>query len=148
MSLENVIIHIRIQKQNRNRDKVEKAKELSSKANVVEEKPQSKNNRFRKLTSKTKPNETSKVQNPTIKKRGNCFVYGKLEHYATQCHHRKRTEKTNSKANLVETKMITVVVSFEVSMVTNVKEWVVGSEATKHICGNISAFTSYTTLKE
>ena len=35
MSLENVIIHIRIEKQNRNRDKVEKAKELSSKANVV-----------------------------------------------------------------------------------------------------------------
>ena len=61
MSLENVIIHIRIEKQNRNRDKVEKAKELSSKANVVEEKPQSKNNRSRKLTSKTKPNETSKV---------------------------------------------------------------------------------------
>ena len=38
MSLENVIIHIRIEEQNRNKDNVEKAKELSSKANVVEEK--------------------------------------------------------------------------------------------------------------
>ena len=37
MSLEDVIIHIRIEEQNRNRDNVEKAKELSSKANVVEE---------------------------------------------------------------------------------------------------------------
>ena len=38
MSLEDVIIHIRIGEQNRNRDNIEKTKELSSKANVVEEK--------------------------------------------------------------------------------------------------------------
>ena len=42
MSLEDVIIHIRIEEQNRNRDNIEKAKELSSKANVVEEKPKPK----------------------------------------------------------------------------------------------------------
>ena len=38
VSLEDVIIHIRIEEQNRNRDNIniEKAKELSSKANVVE----------------------------------------------------------------------------------------------------------------
>ena len=48
MSLEDVIIHIRIGEQNRNRDNVEKAKELSSKANIVEEKPKPKNNKFRK----------------------------------------------------------------------------------------------------
>ena len=45
MSLEDVIIHIRIEEQNRNRDNVEKTKELSSKANVVEEKPKPKNNK-------------------------------------------------------------------------------------------------------
>ncbi|KAL6335533.1 hypothetical protein AAG906_030661 [Vitis piasezkii] len=33
-------------------------------------------------------------------------------------------------------------------MVTNMKEWVVDSEATRHICGNRSAFTSYTTVKK
>ncbi|RVW18881.1 hypothetical protein CK203_103845 [Vitis vinifera] len=44
MSLEDVIIHIRIEEQNHNRDKVDKAKELSSKANVLEEKPKPKNN--------------------------------------------------------------------------------------------------------
>ena len=48
MSLKDVIIHIRNEEQNRNRDNVEKAKELSSKANVVEEKPKLKNNRSRK----------------------------------------------------------------------------------------------------
>ena len=54
MSLEDVIIHIRIEEQNRNRDNVDKTKELSSKANVVEEKP--KNNMSRKQNSRTKPN--------------------------------------------------------------------------------------------
>ncbi|RVW94193.1 hypothetical protein CK203_034801 [Vitis vinifera] len=33
-------------------------------------------------------------------------------------------------------------------MVTNMKDWVVNFGATRHICGNKSAFTSYTTLKE
>ena len=44
--------------------------------------------------------------------------------------------------------MITSVISSKVSMVTNMKDWVVESRATKHICGNRSAFTSYTTVKE
>ena len=67
MSLKDVIIHIRIEEQNRNRDNVDKAKELSSKANVVEEKP--KNNMSRKQNYRTKPNASNKVQNPTIKKK-------------------------------------------------------------------------------
>ena len=33
-------------------------------------------------------------------------------------------------------------------MVTNMKDWVVDSRSTRHICGNRSAFTSYTTVKE
>ncbi|RVW75588.1 hypothetical protein CK203_056443 [Vitis vinifera] len=33
-------------------------------------------------------------------------------------------------------------------MVTNMKDWVVHSRATRHIYGNKSAFTSYTTVKE
>ena len=33
-------------------------------------------------------------------------------------------------------------------MVTNMKDWVVDSRATSHICGNRSAFISYTTVKE
>ena len=37
MSLDDVIIHIRIEEQNKTRDKAERAKELSSKVNVVED---------------------------------------------------------------------------------------------------------------
>ena len=95
---------------------------MSSKANVVEEKPKPKNNRSRKQNSRTKPNASNKVQNPTIKKQGNCFVCGKFGDHATQCRHRKRTKKSNSKANLAEAEVIIVVISFEVSMVTNMKD--------------------------
>ena len=68
MSLKDVIIHIRIAEQNQNKYNVEKTKELSSKANVVKEKLKPKNNKSRKQNSRTKPNATNKVQNPTIKK--------------------------------------------------------------------------------
>ena len=122
ISLEDVIIHIRIEEQNRNKDNGEKTKELSSKANVVEEKPKPKNNRSEKQNSRTKPNASNKVQNPTIKKWGNCFVCGKSVHHATQYHHMKRTEKSNSNANLVETEVISILVSSEMSMVTNMKD--------------------------
>ena len=47
-SLEYMIIHIRIEEQSWNKDKAKKVKEMSSKANVVEEKPKPKNNRSRK----------------------------------------------------------------------------------------------------
>ena len=39
MSQEDVIIHIRFEEQNKTKDKAEKAKELSFKASVVEERP-------------------------------------------------------------------------------------------------------------
>ncbi|KAL6312561.1 hypothetical protein AAG906_030759 [Vitis piasezkii] len=113
MSLEDVIINIRNEEQNRNRDNVEKAKELSSKANVVKEKPKPKKNRSRRQISRTKSNASNKVQNPTIKKRGNFFVCGKSGHHAAQCRHKKRIEKSNSKANMVETEVITTVISSE-----------------------------------
>ena len=79
MFLKDVIINIKIEEQNRNRDNVEKTKELSSKANVVEKNPKPKNSRSRKQNSRTKPNASNKVQNSTIKKRGNCFVCGKFD---------------------------------------------------------------------
>ena len=44
--------------------------------------------------------------------------------------------------------MIIVVVFFEVSMIINVKDWVVNFGITRHIYGNISEFTSYATIKD
>ena len=82
MSLEDVIKHIRIEEQNKTRDKDKRAKELSSKANVIEERPRPKFYRSKRQNPRTKPNSSNKIQNSTFKKRGNYFVYGKPNHHA------------------------------------------------------------------
>ena len=48
ISLEDVIIHIKIEEQNKIMDKAERAKELSSEENVVEERPKPKFNRSKR----------------------------------------------------------------------------------------------------
>ena len=60
----------------------------------------------------------------------------------------KRLERINPRENLVEAEVIAAVVTSKVSMMTNMKDWIVESGATRHICDNISAFTSYTMVKE
>ena len=142
MSLEDAIIHIRIEEQNKTMDKAKRAKEPFFKENVVEERPRPKNNRPKRQNPKTKPNISNKIQNPTFKKKENCFVCGKLGHHALECRNKKRFERVNPRKNLAKAYVITAVVSFEVSMVTNMKDWIVDSRVTRHICGNGSAFTS------
>ena len=50
--------------------------------------------------------------------------------------------------NRKKSKEIAVVFSSEVSMVTNIKDWIVDSRATRHIHGYRRTFTSYTMVKE
>ena len=142
MFLKDVIIHIRIEEQNKTADKAERAKELFSKENMVKEKPKPKFNKPKRQNPRTKPMSSNKVQNLTFKKKGNCFVYGKPGYY------RKKLEKVNLRENLTKAEVIAAVVSFEVSRVTNMKDWIVGSRATRHIYSNRSPFPFYTTMKE
>ena len=83
MSLEDVIVHIRIEEKNRQLDRAEKAKELNSKANLVEssgKKPQ----KFQNKKKQWKPNNNSfKSHDTSFKRKGNCFVCGKPGHYAS-----------------------------------------------------------------
>ena len=88
-----------------------------------------------------------KIYNPhTFKKKGTCYVYGKLGHHAPQCKKRVKTGNNGNppKANLVEEDDIIAVVVLQANMVTNSKNLVVDSGATRHICANKNAFTSYT----
>ena len=47
---------------------------------------------------------------------------------------------------MVEGDDIIVAVLSQANMVTNSKNWVVDSSVTRHICANINAFTSYTSI--
>ena len=52
------------------------------------------------------------------------------------------------KANLVEGDDIIATILSQANMVTNSKNWVVDSTATRHICANIDAFISYTPVED
>ena len=147
MMLQELITHIIIEDTNRKESATARAKALSAKANVVEDKPASKRyenkpdhkrkNNFRK----SRPNGSNLV----FKKKGNCFVCGKPGHHAPQC--RRRVRNVNHpRANIVQGEVTIVAVVSQVNLMTNVSKWVIDSGATKHICANMSAFTSYTSV--
>ena len=144
MSLSNLITHIIIEDTNRKECVAAKAKTLSAKANVVEEKLapkryEKKINHKKKYKKFSPPSGT----NLTFKKKGNCFVCGKSGHHAPQCRHRAKNDYP-PKANLAEGEDNIVAVISQVNLVTNVSKWVVDSGATRHICANRNVFTSYT----
>lgn len=85
-----------------------------------------------------------KQNNIGIKKKGPCFVCGKIGHVASDCKFRKGQDHHSPKpqANLTESEVIAAVVS-EVSLVNNKIEWLVDTGATWHICSNKEMFLDY-----
>ena len=100
MSLEDVIINLQIEVQNRKKDLGNKAKEIIFKTNVVE------SNTIKPRFKNEKKNNKKKFKNynPTFKKKGNCFFFfGKRRHHAGPRYKRhKKIEENPSKANWVE----------------------------------------------
>ncbi|CAH9079575.1 unnamed protein product [Cuscuta epithymum] len=145
MSFNDVITHIIIEDTNRKENVKSQAKEYTSNANLVETEDKG---RYGNNHSNNKPNY-NKYKQTTHFKRKECYVCGKPGHIASKC--RKRAFVNNKKppkpsANLVEgDEIITVVVS-QTCLVADVKEWVVDSGATRHICQDKSVFSSYTPI--
>ena len=149
LTLVDLITHIIIKDTNRKDQKATKAKQMTTKDNLVQTDP--KRYKHKASNSDNKP----KISTPRLSKRKVLvffffFFCGKPGHYAPQC--RKRVKARNNgnppKANLVEEDDIIAVVVSQANMVTNSKNWVVDFGATKHICENRDAFTSYTPVKD
>ena len=143
LSLEDFIVRLRIEEDNRlSEKKVGKNLEVS-KANVVEE--GSKPNKKRKMPSKSREGF-----NQGLKKFvGKCFNCGKSGHRAKDCKAKKR-QKTQANvvekiSNGVDDINLTAMIS-ECNMAGNPKEWWIDTRATRHIFANISMFSSYTTV--
>ena len=149
MSLEDVIINIRIEEHNRKRDIGDKTKEIISKTNVVKSNTSKSGFKNERPTYKSN-NKKYKNNNPTFKNNGNCFVCGKPGHYAATCYKRhKKNEKDPPKANFVEGEdIIAAVVVSQGNIVVRNNEWVADSGTTKHICGYKSVFYDYETMVE
>ncbi|KAK2373270.1 hypothetical protein QL285_074314 [Trifolium repens] len=84
-------------------------------------------------------------------KNGDCYVCGKSGHHAPQCRYRKSNDNPpKPRANLAEgdddNNDIIVAVISQANIVTDVSKWVVDSGATRHICANKDAFTSYNSV--
>jgi hypothetical protein len=159
MSLQQTIVHIKIEERNRSLEKVNKAKEIISKANIVEERPNKPPQHYKKFNHKTKGKtwNNNKKKFNTIhslkqKKKVNCFVCGKASHYAAICRQRAtnnyKGSTSNNKANVTEVEEIIVAVVSEAHMMMEVKGWLIDSAATRHICGNKEDLSSYTPMEE
>ena len=143
LSLEDLIVRLRIEEDNRlSEKKVGKNLEVS-KAYVVEE--GSKPNKKRKMPSKSRGGF-----NQGLKKFvGKCFNCGKSGYQAKDYRAKKR-QKTQANvvekiSNGVDDINLTAMIS-ECNMAGNPKEWWIDTGATRHICANRSMFSSYTTM--
>lgn len=100
VNLEDVVIYIKIEEKNRIRDAFDKVKECHSNANLIENTHQP-NKKQNSLNNK----HINNSKRPIAKKKGHCFVCGKIMYYAHQCKHkamRKEDNKKPLKANMVE----------------------------------------------
>ena len=150
MSIEDLVIRLRIEEDNKGSERKMSHNPNEAKANFVEHGQGSKFNKGNNKGKGTKLGPKGGVfkkqkfigkSNPN----GTCSVCDKPGHHAPQC--RKRVKIGNPpKANLVEGDDIIVVVVSQANMVTNSKNWVVDSGATRHIYANKDAFTSYTPI--
>ncbi|XP_070012231.1 uncharacterized protein [Nicotiana sylvestris] len=93
MSLENLIVRLRIEEDNKAARKKGRENSTIMGANIVEDTPQ--NNRKRKKTSGPKSNQRKKRFN------GNCYNCGKAGHKSADCRAPKK-DKKKGQANMVE----------------------------------------------
>jgi hypothetical protein len=155
MSLQQTIVHIKIEERNRSLEKTSKAKELVSKANIVQDKPP---HNYKKQDHRPKGNNQNKRKGQPLhsqgqKKKINCFNCGKLGHYAVACKQRNNNDNnkgstSKNKANVVQVEEIIAAVVSEAHMVTGVKGWAVDSTCTRHICVYKEELSSYTPIEE
>nr|XP_033517541.1 uncharacterized protein LOC117281801 [Nicotiana tomentosiformis] len=137
MSLENLIVRLRIEEDNKAAEKKGRENSTIMGANIVEDAPQ--NNRKRKKASGPKSNPSKK------RFKGNFYNCGKAGHkYAD--YHATRKDKKKGQANMIEKHEdiddLCDMLS-ECNLVGNPKEWWIDSRATRHVCAVREAFTTY-----
>ena len=136
LSLEDLIVRLRIEEDNRLLEKKVRKNLEVSRSNVVEG---SKPTKKRKM-----PSKSGEGFNQGLKKFvGKCFKCGQFGHRAKDCRAKKRQKM---QANVVEKisngvdDINLIAVISECNMVGNPKEWWIDTGATRHICANRSMF--------
>jgi len=146
MSVPDLNTHIIIEDTNRKECAAARAKALSAKTNMIEDRPAPKRYEKKPDHKKNKSNFSHPSgPKPTFKKKGNCFVYGRSGHHTSQCRHGVKNDNP-PKTNITEGEDTICAVISQVNLVTNVSKWVVDSGTTRHIYANKNAFSSYSSV--
>lgn len=77
----------------------------------------------------------------------NCYICGKTGHLVGTCHHRKsgydrHNNKKNKGNKIVQEDEFSFIVT-KTNMTGEETDWWIDTGATRHICGNITMFTTY-----
>jgi hypothetical protein len=142
LTLEELVGHLKIEEENRIKDKGQSVFSGSAKANLVEPKPHAYSEKFKGKGSPFKP----QGKPMKYKFKGKCFECGKTGHKSVDCRSKKKSDQ--NQANLAEANEVSnpnhfVAVVSEANLTGNVAEWIVDTGATRHICTNKDMFTTY-----
>jgi transposase InsO family protein len=152
LKLEELVVRLRIEEDNRVSDKKTGKNSMLAKANVVE---QGRSSKKRKHSGQGSSQGSKSGENKKYKFQGKCFKCDKQGHRAADCRSRPKdgnARKKPAQANVTEVETLSdnvedmhlsAVVS-EVNLVgSNPKEWWVDTGATRHICSERKMFSSY-----
>ena len=146
MSLEELIIRLRIEENNRDSEK-KRFNPVTTKANVVEHGQSSKN---KKIKPKLKLRPKGGVSKNKFQ--GKCFNYGKVGHKSMDCRLPRKNNK-NHEANVVNDitqDVLDINLSTMVSEVNfvefNPKKWWIDIGSTRHVCLTKEMFTFFEPL--
>ncbi|KAL0419311.1 UNVERIFIED_CONTAM: hypothetical protein Sradi_1344600 [Sesamum radiatum] len=141
MGLEDLIVRLRIEEDNRLSQMKSGKLQIEAKANLME---QNGNTSIKKKRVDYKP---KKGRAKMIK--GNCYNSSKPNHMAKDCRLPKKNQAHVSEVRSVPIDLgelnLSVVV-FEANLVDNPREWWIDTSATRHICSDKEMFSTYTLI--
>ncbi|XP_073154047.1 uncharacterized protein [Henckelia pumila] len=142
MGLEDLIVRLRIEEDNRKAEIKAGKMPMEAKANLVEPNTMKKRKKFGK----------DAMQGKNKKWTGTCWNFGKSNHKAKDCRLPKKDNQY--RANVVLHKSVPIDLSeidlsavvFEANMVDHPKEWFIDTGATRHVCADKDLFSKYTSI--
>ncbi|KAL0352509.1 UNVERIFIED_CONTAM: hypothetical protein Scaly_1639600 [Sesamum calycinum] len=141
MGLEDLIVRLRIEEDNRLSEMKSGKLQIEAKANLMEQ------NGNTSIKRKRVDYKAKKRRAKMIK--GNCYNCGKPNHMAKDCRLPKKNQAHVSEVRSVPIDLgelnLSVVV-FEANLVDNPREWWIDTGATRHICSDKEMFSTYTPI--
>ncbi|XP_075106933.1 uncharacterized protein LOC142179932 [Nicotiana tabacum] len=136
MKLEDLIIRLRIEEDNKAAEKISRGNSTTMSANIIE----------KASTSKKRKKPSGPKNYPRKNKsKGNYHNCGKVGHKVANCRAPKK-DKKKSQASMIEKNDeiddLCAMLS-ECNLVGNLREWWIDSRTPRHVCANKELFTSY-----